>query len=72
MGEAAALARDYAFRQYDLRLLIGFADAENLASRRVLEKLGMFAEDSETRTVKNEERLYIRYELPRTRWESQL
>jgi ribosomal-protein-alanine N-acetyltransferase len=72
MGEAAALARDYAFRQYDLRLLIGFADAENLASRRVLEKLGMCAEDSETRTVKNEERLYIRYELPRVRWESQL
>ena len=70
MGEAAALARDHAFRQYGLRLLIGFADAENQASRRVLEKLGMRAEDSETRTVKNEERLYVRYELSRSCWES--
>ena len=70
MAEAAALARDHAFREYDLRLLIGFADAENQASRRVLEKLGLREEGSETRTVKNEERLYVRYELTRARWEN--
>jgi [ribosomal protein S5]-alanine N-acetyltransferase len=70
MTEAAALARDHGFVQFDLKKLIGFADENNAGSRRVLEKLGMQPTGEEYRTVKSENRRYVRYELTRDDWES--
>lgn len=69
MSEAASLSRDYAFRALKRRVLLGYADQENLASRRVLEKIGMTEAGSEWRTVKEQTRLYVRYELHRASWE---
>jgi ribosomal-protein-alanine N-acetyltransferase len=69
MTEAAAMSRDYAFGAMNLQNLIAFADADNVGSRRVLEKLGMRHVSSETRTVKGEERPYVRYEITRADWE---
>ncbi|MBC8140375.1 MAG: GNAT family N-acetyltransferase [Armatimonadetes bacterium] len=62
MTEAANLTLRYAFDTLRLTRLVAFADVENRASRRVLEKLGMAQMDNEWRTVKNERRLYLRYE----------
>ena len=67
MTEAADLTAGYGFGTLGLSRLIAFADAENAASRRVLEKIGMRAHGSEMRIVKNEERLYIRYEMGQVR-----
>ena len=39
--EAAAAARDYAFEQLQLPAIYGITDVQNLASRRVLEKIGL-------------------------------
>lgn len=69
MTEAAILSRDHAFRALKRRLLIGYADQDNVGSCRVLEKMGMLREGTEWRTVKDQTRLYVRYELPRERWE---
>ena len=69
MSESAALTRDYAFRQLKRRLLLAYADQENVASCRVLEKLGMKECGSEWRTVKEQTRLYVRFELTRECWE---
>lgn len=63
MSEAAGLTAKYAFESLGLKRLVAFADVENRASRRVLEKLGMSQTDNEWRTVKNERRLYLRYEI---------
>ncbi len=63
MTEAASLTLRYAFNTLHLTRLVAFADVENRASRRVLEKLGMAQEGNEWRTIKNERRLYLRYEL---------
>lgn len=65
MTEAAQLTLAFAFETLRLRRVIAFADAENLGSRRVLEKVGFRTWGSETRTVKNQKRLYIRYEICR-------
>jgi len=65
MTEAANLTARYAFDTLGLTRLVAFADVENSASRRVLEKLGMAQTDNEWRTVKNERRLYLRYDLVR-------
>jgi [ribosomal protein S5]-alanine N-acetyltransferase len=70
MTEAAVLARDHGFMAFALKVLIGFADESNTGSRRVLEKLGMRHAGEEFRTVKNEERRYMRYELSRAEWEA--
>ncbi len=70
MTEAATVARDHGFVQFDLKKLIGFADENNAGSRRVLEKLGMQQAGEEYRTVKSENRRYVRYELSRDDWES--
>ncbi|MGC4044133.1 MAG: GNAT family N-acetyltransferase [Armatimonas sp.] len=70
MTEAAAVARDHGFTTFSLKTLVGFADESNIGSRRVLEKLGMRHVGEELRTVKNEERRYIRYEMSRSEWEA--
>lgn len=67
MTEAAELTAGYGFGALGLARLIAFADAENLGSRRVLEKIGMRAQGSEMRAVKKENRLYIRYEMGQVR-----
>ncbi len=69
MTEAAALSRDYAFKELRREKLLAFADHENIGSRRVLEKIGMREAGSEWRTVKEISRLYIRYELTCENWE---
>ncbi len=63
MTEAAGLTAAYGFGTLGLARLIAFADVQNIASRRVLEKIGMRAQGSEMRVVKKENRLYIRYEM---------
>jgi [ribosomal protein S5]-alanine N-acetyltransferase len=70
MTEAAALSRDFVFGELKRKILTAFADHENIGSRRVLEKIGMKEVGSEWRTVKQLNRLYIRYELTRETWES--
>jgi len=65
MTEAATLTLGFAFETLGLHRVIAFADAENLGSRRVLEKSGFRPWGSETRTVKSQKRLYIRYEVCR-------
>jgi ribosomal-protein-alanine N-acetyltransferase len=67
MTEAAALTVCYGFEALGLSRITAWADAENRGSRRVLEKIGMRVRGSETRTVKVEKRLYIRYEISRGR-----
>ncbi len=63
MTEAARLTVAYAFDALERARLIAFADADNHASRRVLEKAGMREWGTEIRTVKKQKRLYIRYEM---------
>ena len=65
MSEAVGLTAQYAFETLKLSRLVAFADIENKASRRVLEKLGMQQTDNEWRHVKGERRLYLRYEMTR-------
>lgn len=67
MTEAAALTAAHGFGGLGLSRLIGWADADNVASRRVLEKIGMRAHGSEIREVKGKRRLYIRYEMGQVR-----
>ena len=54
MTEAATAARDWAFRTFDFDRFFGYCDARNIASRRVLEKLGMTAEGTLRRHVKRQ------------------
>ena len=70
MTEATSLTIDYAFGPMNLGRLIAWADQDNWASRRVLEKLGMNLVGMETRLVKGENRPYVRYEILRATWES--
>jgi ribosomal-protein-alanine N-acetyltransferase len=65
MTEAGRLTLDYGFSSLRLDRVIAWADADNAASRRVLEKLGMESAGSEHRFVKNERRPYVRYEVSR-------
>jgi [ribosomal protein S5]-alanine N-acetyltransferase len=69
MHEAANLTIAYAFRSLGVGRLCAWADKENVRSQHVLEKLGMHLAGSEVRTVKNEIRPYVRYELLRSMWE---
>lgn len=66
MTEAARLTAAHGFSALGLTRLIAFADAENVASRRVLEKIGMLVAGSELRIVKGEARTYLRFERLRT------
>jgi [ribosomal protein S5]-alanine N-acetyltransferase len=70
MTEAAALSRDYIFASLKRPTIVAFADHENIGSRRVLEKIGMREVGTEWRTVKELNRLYVRYELTRENWEN--
>jgi len=54
MTEAARLTLGYGFATLHLNRIIAWADQDNAASRRVLEKLGMTVAGSEYRFVKNE------------------
>jgi [ribosomal protein S5]-alanine N-acetyltransferase len=69
MTEAALLTAGYAFRALNVGRLSAWADQENRASRRVMEKLGMHLAGTELRIVKNESRPYVRYEILRSVWE---
>jgi [ribosomal protein S5]-alanine N-acetyltransferase len=69
MTEAATLTAGYAFRNLNVGRLCAWADQENKASRRVMEKLGMHLAGTEIRIVKNESRPYVRYEILRSVWE---
>lgn len=72
MTEAATLTVAHAFGALNLGRLVAHADAENRGSRRVLEKIGMRVDGSESRLVKGQTRLYIRYAMgpPRPQKES--
>ena len=61
MSEAAALTARHAFDALGLTRLVAFADAENVASCRVLEKIGMRSWGDEIRVVKGEPRRYLRF-----------
>ena len=65
MTEAASLTLQFAFQSLHLNRVIAYADEENYGSHRVLEKVGMVRGISQTRVVKREARLYLRYELAR-------
>jgi len=67
MTEAAALTLGHAFGALGLTQIFAWVDAENVGSRRVLEKLGLCVRGSEIREVKAERRLYIRYEIGQVR-----
>ena len=70
MTEAVRLTVDHAFNVLRLARLIAWADEQNTASRRVMEKMGMQIGGTEKRFVKGEYRPYVRYELPREAWEA--
>jgi len=59
--EAAAAIRDYGFEQLGLARLIALIDHENLASRRVAEKIGMAFE----KEGQDDKGPYMLYALPR-------
>jgi ribosomal-protein-alanine N-acetyltransferase len=71
MTEAGRLTLDYGFAGLHLNRMIAWADQDNAASCRVLEKLGMTVAGSETRFVKNERRPYVRYEVLREAWSAE-
>jgi [ribosomal protein S5]-alanine N-acetyltransferase len=63
MTEAAQMTLDFAFRSLRVRRVYAWADTENTASCRVLEKIGMQFYDKEERIVNKEKRAYHRYEV---------
>jgi ribosomal-protein-alanine N-acetyltransferase len=68
MTEAARLTLGYGFSALNLNRIIAWADEDNRASRRVLEKVGMTLSGSEYRFVKSERRPYVRLEITKTAW----
>ena len=68
MTEAAHLTLEHGFHRLRLMRILAYADAENQGSRRVLEKIGMHVWGTEIRTVHNEDRPYVRYEIRRAHW----
>jgi ribosomal-protein-alanine N-acetyltransferase len=68
MTEAARLTLGYGFSSLHLNRIIAWADQDNAASRRVLEKLGMTVAGSEYRYVKGERRPYVRFEIGKSAW----
>jgi ribosomal-protein-alanine N-acetyltransferase len=63
MSEAAALTARHGFEALGLTRIVAFADAENVGSCRVLEKIGMRAYGDEIRIVKSERRRYLRFAM---------
>jgi ribosomal-protein-alanine N-acetyltransferase len=70
MTEAAAMTVEYGFGPLRLGRIVAYADRENLASQRVMQKLGMRHTASEVRAVKGEQRPYVRYEITRAEWDA--
>lgn len=70
MTEAARITAAHGFHALNLTRLAAFADADNAGSRRVLEKIGMRLAGTETRTVKDEERPYLCFEMTRQEFEN--
>lgn len=64
MTESARLTLNYALTELGLTHVHSWADGDNAASRRVLEKIGMAHTLTQTRLVKGEERPYVRYDTP--------
>ena len=71
MTEAAVLTLTHGFSALRLGRITAYADGENVASQRVMQKVGMRWTSSETRTVKGESRPYVRYEITRNEWNRQ-
>jgi len=64
--EAARAMLDYAAREWNIRRMIACCDSENLASKRVMEKLGMkycCTGKRKNRSSGDEERIELTYEL---------
>ena len=55
--EAGALLLDAAFQNPGILVVDAYADADNVGSQRVMEKLGMQKVKSELRIVKGRERI---------------
>jgi len=64
--EAGALLLDAAFQNQGILVVDAYADADNVGSQRVMEKLGMQKVNSELRIVKGRERIYFHYAIART------
>jgi RimJ/RimL family protein N-acetyltransferase len=64
--EAGALLLDAAFQNPGILVVDAYADADNVGSQRVMEKLGMQKVNSELRIVKGRERIYFHYAIART------
>ncbi|MES2463644.1 MAG: GNAT family N-acetyltransferase [Armatimonadota bacterium] len=71
MTEAARLTLEHGFDRLRLNRIRAYADAANQGSRRVLEKVGMRVVGTEIRTVHQEDRPYMQYEIRRTDWLAQ-
>ena len=64
--EAGALLLDAAFQNPGILVVDAYADADNIGSQRVMEKIGMQKVNSELRIVKGRERIYFHYAIART------
>ncbi len=67
MTEAARLTVAHGLAALGLTQIVAWADADNRASRRVLEKIGMHTRGSEIREIRGQRRLYLRYQMGRGR-----
>lgn len=66
--EAGSLLLDAAFQNTGILVVDAYADADNVGSQRVMEKLGMQRINSELRIVKGRERIYFHYAIARTQF----
>ncbi|MEI6432238.1 MAG: GNAT family N-acetyltransferase [bacterium] len=62
MTESARLTLAYGFSEMALSSIHAWADEENFASRKVLQKIGMAFVTTEQRVVKGDQRTYVRYQ----------
>jgi [ribosomal protein S5]-alanine N-acetyltransferase len=72
MTEAARLTINFGFECLKLKTIIAWADEENIASRRVMEKLGMERSGEERRIVKGVVRPYVCYAINRAQWQGKV
>lgn len=66
--EAGNLLLGMAFNNLGILVVDAYADADNVGSQRVMEKLGMHRINSELRIVKGRERIYFHYAIARTQF----
>ena len=62
MTEAVQLTVAHGFMALGLTQIFAWVDAENRQSQRVLEKIGMHTHGREFRKIREQRRLYLRYE----------